>query len=80
MAAALVLLILAAGASAEVSQSSDWLVAAPGSSAQSAAVTATKTAAGALASLTLANGLVERSFTVRGGALCVSSHAVCRCL
>jgi hypothetical protein len=38
------------------------------------ALTVTKDSSGAIAELSLANGLVERAFTVRGGALCTTEY------
>ena len=60
-------------ASAEVAQSDDWLVAA--GPRKTAKLLATKDpSSGALASLSLENGLVQRAFTVRGGALCTTEY------
>ena len=38
------------------------------------ALTVTKDSSGAIAALSLTNGLVERAFTVRGGALCTTEY------
>ena len=68
----LALLLGAASAAAEVAQSDDWLVSAGPS--KKAALTVTKDASGATTELSLANGLVQRAFTVRGGALCTTEY------
>ena len=72
---ATVMLVAAASASAsaEVAQSQDWLV------KKTAATTATlevkkDSGGGALTELSLENGLVQRTFTVRGGALCTTEY------
>ena len=56
---------------AEVGQSDDWLVSAGKSKA---GLKVTKGADGSIAELSLENGLVQRAFTVRGGALCTTEY------
>eukprot|EP01052_Picozoa_sp_SAG31_P050893 SAG31_NODE_11831_length_994_cov_1.012291_1_plen_99_part_00 len=74
MALLKILLAVAAAAavSAEVSQSNDWLVS--GGKSKKAELQVTKDSAGAVTELSLSNGLVQRVFTVRGGALCTTEY------
>ena len=60
----------AATSSAEVAQANDWLVSGKGS----AVLKVARDSAGLLTELSLENGLVQRAFTVRGGALCTTEY------
>ena len=56
---------------AEVSQRDDWLVGGSGATAQ---LRVERSAGGQVTALSLENGLVQRAFTVRGGALCTTEY------
>ena len=56
---------------AEVSQRDDWLVGGSGATAQ---LRVERSAGGQVTALSLENGLVQRLFTVRGGALCTTEY------
>ena len=68
--------LLAAGwltpSAAEVAQSNDWLVG--GGTTKTATLKVTRGSTGELTALSLENGLVQRAFTVRGGALCTTEY------